>query len=66
MNRMVTLVGEHTLVWDLDMASWADVACQAAGRNMTRQEWAQFLPHDPYRATCAQWPTPTGGDDDVG
>lgn len=43
--------------WNLDDDSWYDVACQAAGRNMTRAEWEQFGPRDAeYRATCPQYP----------
>ena len=44
-------------IWDFDVDAWADIACRAAGRNMTRAEWDQFGPRDEgYRATCPQWP----------
>jgi len=36
--------------------SWLKIACQIAGRNFTRVEWAQFFPDEVYRATCSQWP----------
>ena len=53
----VTGTEEHLLVWDLDIDSWPDVACLAAGRNMTADEWEQFGPAgEPYQATCPQWP----------
>ncbi len=29
-----------------------DLACRMAGRNLTRDEWAQFLPGEEYRKTC--------------
>ena len=32
------------------------MACDIAGRNLTRAEWAQYLPGEPYHATCKQWP----------
>lgn len=39
------------------MESWADIACRAAGRNMTRSEWELFGPKDTaYRATCPEFP----------
>jgi WD40 repeat protein len=41
---------------DVDPHSWIDKACQRAGRNLTRTEWDYFLPDEPYRATCPQWP----------
>jgi WD40 repeat protein len=48
--------GGTLLVWDLDVRHWKDTACNIAGRNLTRAEWAQYLPGDPYHATCPQWP----------
>ena len=33
-------------IWDFDVDAWADIACRAAGRNMTRAEWDQFGPRD--------------------
>ncbi|NNE11193.1 MAG: hypothetical protein HKN41_02995, partial [Ilumatobacter sp.] len=46
------------IVWDLDAETWPEIACRAAGRNMTVDEWEQFGPADePYRATCDQWPS---------
>ena len=53
----VTGVGPHAFVWDVDTSHWLDLACRAAGRNLTRAEWEQFGPKDDaYRATCPQWP----------
>jgi WD40 repeat protein len=43
-------------VWDLDPEHWAQIACHAAGRNLTREEWERYLGADePYRATCEEW-----------
>jgi hypothetical protein len=42
------------LLWDVDPASWRTGARAVAGRELTRQEWHQFLPGRPYRATCPQ------------
>lgn len=54
--RLVTLVGEHALLWNLDTDEWPEIACRAAGRNLTAEEWEQFGPTgEPYRATCEQW-----------
>jgi WD40 repeat protein len=47
----------------LDIESWKLLACELAGRNLTRAEWEQFFPTLEYRATCDQLPldepTPT-------
>ena len=44
-------------IWDLDVDSWGGLACLAAGRNLTRDEWDEVGPRDEgYHATCPQWP----------
>ncbi len=32
-------------------------ACQLAGRNLTGDEWRRYFGEQPYRATCAGWPS---------
>ena len=46
------------ILWDVDLDSWRERACQIAGRNLTRAEWGQYLGDEPYRKTCEQWPSP--------
>ena len=54
---IITLLGEHILLWDADTDRWAGIACRAAGRNMTPDEWEELGPADEgHRATCARWP----------
>jgi DNA-binding SARP family transcriptional activator/WD40 repeat protein len=54
----VTLLDGRAVVWDLDVTNWPAIACRAAGRNLTADEWSQFGPAgEPYRATCPQWPS---------
>ena len=44
--------------WRLDPSTWKDLACRAAGRNLTIAEWQQYGPQgEPYHQTCPQWPT---------
>jgi DNA-binding SARP family transcriptional activator/WD40 repeat protein len=42
--------------WDVDPGSWQAAACLAAGRNLTRAEWREYLGDEPYRPTCPNWP----------
>lgn len=43
--------------WDLAPERWREVACRAAGRNLTREEWDTYLPNaGGYRRTCPEWP----------
>ncbi len=41
----------------LDRTAWQRAACVAAGRNLTKTEWATYVGGTP-RATCPQWPAP--------
>ena len=43
-------------VWDLDPGRWAARACRIARRNLTRAEWAQYLPGHSYERTCPAFP----------
>jgi len=47
--------GEMAYVWRVHTQDLADQACQIAGRNLTSEEWAQYLGGQPYRKTCPQW-----------
>ena len=51
--------GQGVTIWRYEVDTWADLACQAAGRNMTEEEWDLYGPAgEPYHATCPQWPLP--------
>jgi WD40 repeat protein len=43
-------------LWDVGPETWKARICQIAGRNLTREEWAEYLPGQPYQSTCPQWP----------
>ena len=38
--------------WKLGTADWASTACAVAGRTLTQDEWAQYLPGRPYEPAC--------------
>ena len=42
--------------WEMDPDEWQRIACLAAGRNLSRAEWADYLADEPYRVTCPEWP----------
>jgi WD40 repeat protein len=49
--------GASATRWTMDVDKWLAAACRAAGRNMTKSEWAEYLGDDePYRPTCPNWP----------
>jgi Domain of unknown function (DUF4190) len=40
----------------VDPDEWPSTACRAAGRNLTRAEWTEYLGGDEtYRPTCPEW-----------
>ncbi len=43
-------------LWDVDVVSWRQRLCDIAGRNLTPQEWDEFLPGRPYQKTCPDNP----------
>jgi WD40 repeat protein len=38
--------------WETDVERAIDFTCQMAGRNLTEEEWAEFLPEQPYQSVC--------------
>jgi WD40 repeat protein/DNA-binding SARP family transcriptional activator len=44
------------LEWDPRPDRWEAYACSVAGRNLTKAEWAEFVPGEPYRVTCPDFP----------
>jgi WD40 repeat protein len=49
---------DHTVrLWSLSLDRLIELACSGAGRNLTQDEWIEFLPPgEPYHKTCIQWP----------
>jgi WD40 repeat protein len=45
-------------VWNVDLRAWADRAGSMANRNLSLQEWRQYLGTIPYRAICPTRPLP--------
>ena len=55
-DRMLTLARDSAFLWNLDSASWPELACGRANRNMTEEEWLQYFGDAPYRKTCPDLP----------
>ncbi len=54
-NGLQLITGTETgaLIWNLDTDSWPEIACRAAGSNLSEDEWAQWGPRDEsYREIC--------------
>src|SRR6185437_13012007 len=48
--------GGIILMWNVDLPGWPDAACRIANRNLTQQEWRQYLPGLAYQKTCPGLP----------
>jgi WD40 repeat protein/class 3 adenylate cyclase/energy-coupling factor transporter ATP-binding protein EcfA2 len=56
-RSLATIDDEGSLAfWNLEPSTWEAKACQLAGRNLTHDEWTQFVGGD-YHRTCPQWPS---------
>ena len=56
-SRLAVNGADGVQIWDLDPDRWVEAACEIAGRNLTREEWATNVGElAPYRATCPQFP----------
>lgn len=56
-NLLASGGADHSIIlWHINPSSWVENACQRVGRNLTHTEWIHYLPDEPYRATCPQWP----------
>ncbi len=42
-------------LWNMNIEEVVAEACRLAGRNLSRVEWSQYFPVEPYHATCTQW-----------
>jgi WD40 repeat protein len=54
----LVIASSRGTTWTADTRTdtWADHACDVAGRNLSRTEWRQYFPSRLYHATCPQWP----------
>jgi WD40 repeat protein len=43
-------------LWDLRLDELVSLSCRTAGRNLTREEWAQYVGNLPYQKTCPNLP----------
>lgn len=51
-------------LWDVDPQSWQARACRLAGRNLTLDEWNQYIgPDIRYHKTCPDQPPGDGAPD---
>ena len=50
--------GSTLILWDANTESWRARACSIANRNLTMEEWQQYVGDEPYRPTCPNLPVP--------
>jgi hypothetical protein len=51
-SLLVVDAAGHGVTWPMSLAAWEQRACTVAGRKLTRQEWARYLPGQGYAPVC--------------
>ena len=46
-------------LWTVGIPELTQIACHAARRNFTQEEWERFFGEKPYERTCDEWPIHT-------
>ena len=49
-------IDETASQWRLDTRPWTERACRMANRNLTEEEWEQFMGDRPYNKICPNLP----------
>jgi len=61
-NNQLASIGSYSnsgiALWNLDLGTWKERACQIANRNLTKAEWGQYMGKEPYQLTCPNDPAP--------
>lgn len=56
-RRLISAGTDGTLrIWHIDLGAWPALACSFVRRNLTGTEWQDYLPGEPYRQTCTDYP----------
>jgi WD40 repeat protein len=42
------------VLWDVSIESWINRACKRANRDLSPEEWMQFIGDEPHRRTCPE------------
>jgi WD40 repeat protein len=52
-RRLASADDDSVIVWNVDPRAWIKIACDIAGRELTREEWEEASIDDEYRGVCA-------------
>ena len=55
-GKTLAVLSNGVMLYDLELESWQRHAGRMANRNLTRAEWQQFFPEEPYRQTFEIFP----------
>jgi WD40 repeat protein len=65
-TTLMSASGNFVYLWDVRLRAWDIQACRTAGRNLSLDEWQQFVGEDrPYERTCQNYPPGVGAPADA-
>lgn len=53
-------------LWVARLDTLVDIGCRQVHRNLTPDEWQQYVIDEPYHQTCPDWPLPPGAAGELG
>jgi WD40 repeat protein len=51
-HRVVAVANRHVYVFPWDDGELLKTVCRSVGRDLTKKEWAQYVPNEPYIGVC--------------
>jgi hypothetical protein len=51
-HRVVAVANRHVYVFPSDDGELLKTVCRVVGRDLTKKEWAQYVPNEPYIGVC--------------
>lgn len=60
-SELSSLGSGAVMAWDLSASNLMSHMCRLAGRNLSLDEWTEYMPDRPYQLTCPEYGPGTAG-----
>jgi WD40 repeat protein len=58
-DQLITVGGKEAIIWTWRFETLIDEVCSRIPRNLTREEWRDYMGDEPYQQTCSNLPGDT-------